>query len=220
MTDENEPEQSSDENENMGPMDGKKDENFEYPADYKEKFIRSVDLPISLMQTYELIGLDISKRYNYYFLNEKEILMAVGNTFQIFDIESKGRKIFFSSEIGGIGVITVHPTKKYFAVGECGNFPHIYIFKYEEGKVTLYRMLRKGTEQAYSALAFNDTGNYLASVGGEPDYNMVIWDWKTEAIILKAKAFSQEVYRVQFSSLFEEKSITSGMVSLYLLINT
>jgi hypothetical protein len=39
----------------------------------------------------------------------------------------------------------------------------------------------------------------LATVGSNPDYLMCIWDWKQENILLKAKAFAQEVYRVTFS---------------------
>lgn len=192
-------------------MDGPKTPEFEYPADYREKYIIDSDLPNKLSPVYEIIGQDANKRYNFYFLNDTEILMAVANTFQIFNLDTKERKIFFSTEVGGIGVVVTHPTLKYFAVGECGSFPNIYIYKYEEGKASLHRILRKGTEAMYSALSFNEKGDLLASVGGEPDYNLVIWNWKCETIILKAKAFSQEVYRVCFSPRFEGKLITSGM---------
>ena len=191
----------------MGP----KKPNFEYPEDYKEKEIKDVDLPNKLSQLYEILGQDAHKRYNFYFLNEKEILMAVANTFQIFNIETKERKIFPSTEVGGIGAVTIHPNEPIFAVGECGYFPNIYIYRYLDGKVKLYRILRKGTEAAYSALSFYIKGDSLASVGNEPDYNLVIWNWRKETIILKAKAFSQEIFRVSFSDNFEGKLITCGM---------
>ena len=95
----------------MGP----KKPNFEYPEDYKEKEIKDVDLPNKLSQLYEILGQDAHKRYNFYFLNEKEILMAVANTFQIFNIETKERKIFPSTEVGGIGAVTIHPNEPIFA---------------------------------------------------------------------------------------------------------
>ena len=190
---------------------GPKKPNFEYPPDYQEKEIKDIDLPNKLSRLYEILGQDAHKRYNCFFLNEKEILMAVANTFQIFNIETKARKIFPSTEVGGIGAVTIHPTEPIFAIGECGNFPNIYVYKYENENVKLYRILRKGTEQAYSALSFYAKGELLASVGNEPDYNLVIWNWRKETIILKAKAFSQEIYRVSFSDNFEGKLITCGM---------
>lgn len=52
-------------------------------------------------------------------------------------------------------------------------------------------MLRSGTERAYTALAFNDRGNMLASVGGFPDYLITLWAWEDESITLRSKAFSQ-----------------------------
>ena len=75
----------------------------------------------------------------------------------------------------------------------------------------LYRILRKGTEKSYSCLTFNSNGDQLASVGSEPDYNLVIWNWSNEIMILKSKAFSQEIFKVVFSTNFEEKLITSGI---------
>jgi len=199
------------EDEDFGDMTRPKKPNFEYPEDYREKEIKDVDLPNKLSQLYEILGQDAHKRYNCYFLNDKEILMAVANTFQIFNIETKERKIFPSTEVGGVGAVTIHPNEPIFAIGECGYFPNIYIYKYIDGKVKLYRILRKGTEQAYSALNFFIKGDSLASVGNEPDYNLVIWNWKKETIILKAKAFSQEIFRVSFSDNFEGKLITCGM---------
>ena len=203
----NEEEEEDEYTDMMGP----KKANFEYPEGYKEKEIKDVDLPNKLSQLYEILGQDAQKRYNCYFLNKDEILMAVANTFQIFNIETKERKIFPSTEVGGVGAITKHPSEQIFAVGECGYFPNIYIYKYIDNTVKLYRILRKGTEQAYSALTFHSKGENLASVGSEPDYNLVIWNWKKETIILKAKAFSQEIFRVSFSDNFEGKLITCGM---------
>lgn len=53
------------------------------------------------------------------------------------------------------------------------------------------QVLRSGTERAYTALAFNDRGNMLASVGGFPDYLITLWAWEDESITLRSKAFSQ-----------------------------
>ena len=61
---------------------------FEYPPNYKEKSIHDADLPNKLCQEYEILGQDAHKRYNFFFLNDDEILMAIANTFQIFNIKT------------------------------------------------------------------------------------------------------------------------------------
>jgi WD40 repeat protein len=78
-----------------------------------------------------------------------------------------------------------------------GQLPNIYIYEYPSLK--LYRILRKGTERSYSSVTFSGSGDMLASVGSDPDYLLTVWDWRQERLLLKSKAFSQEVYRVSFS---------------------
>ncbi len=72
------------------------------------------------------------------------------------------------------------------------------------------QVLRSGTERAYSALAFDLKGETLASVGSFPDFLLTLWDWRAESIVLRAKAFSQDVYTVAFSPYFEGQLTTSG----------
>lgn len=46
---------------------------------------------------------------------------------------------------------------------------------------------------------YSPDGNLLATVGDDPDYMLTIWDWKEENIVLRNKAFSQEIFRVAWS---------------------
>ena len=69
--------------------------------------------------------------------------------------------------------------------------------------------MRKGTEKTYSSVNFSGSGETLASVGSDPDYLLTVWEWKQERLMLKSKAFSQEVYRVSFSQ-FNENWLTSS----------
>ena len=63
----------------------------------------------------------------------------------------------------------------------------------------------------YSHMAFSPKdGALLASVGGNPDYMLTVWDWKKESIVLRSKAFSQDIYRVSFSPDLEGQLTTSG----------
>lgn len=67
-----------------------------------------------------------------------------------------------------------------------------------------------GTEEAYAFADFNRSGTLIATVGSSPDYMLTVWDWKQEKIILRSKAFSQDVYKVTFSPENEEQLTTSG----------
>ena len=109
------------------------------------------------------------------------------------------------------GCNKVHPSRQFFAVGEKGHLPHVCIYSYPD--LRLYRLLREGTEQAYSDLDFSSAtsdGKLLASVGSSPDYMLTVWDWRQEKIVLRSKAFSQEIYRVTFSPDNEGQLTTSG----------
>lgn len=107
-----------------------------------------------------------------------------------------------------IFLLKIHPSRKYFAVAEKGIKPNINIFEYSSLK--LYRVLREGTEEAYSNLDFSPDGSMLASVGSAPDFMLTVWDWKNEKILLRYKAFSQDIYKVAFSAENEGHVNTSG----------
>ena len=63
----------------------------------------------------------------------------------------------------------------------------------------------------YSHMDFSPgDGNLLASVGGDPDFMLTVWDWAQETIVLRYKAFSQDIYRVTFSPENAEQLTTSG----------
>lgn len=96
--------------------------------------------------------------------------------------------------------------RTFVAVGERGMDPSIYIYTYPTLQVRASRLsvscakfryrvrldapssrglqivkvLRGGTTYAYSDLAFNDSGDKLASVGSSPDFMLTVWDWENE----------------------------------------
>jgi WD40 repeat protein len=72
-------------------------------------------------------------------------------------------------------------------------------------------VLRGGTEYAYAALAFSPDGAQLASVGGPSDYLLAVWDWCAGSVLLRCKAFSQEVYSVAFAARTAGRLVTSGL---------
>ncbi|KAL5270287.1 hypothetical protein ACHWQZ_G001132 [Mnemiopsis leidyi] len=165
--------------------------------------------PSNFLTLFHSFGYECLKRANLHVLDEIHVLFSAGNYIQILNLETK--VLTYLPTVGGrgIGSIAVHPSRKFFAVGEQGYEPHILIFEYPSLK--LYRICRKGTETMYAFLSFSPDGEKLASLGSSPDYMLTIWDWRREKIILRSKAHGQDVFRVTFSTEIEGQLTTGGL---------
>jgi cilia- and flagella-associated protein 44 len=155
----------------------------------------------------------VSKRNNILLAKPNLLVTSAGNSVILFDILTGARTYALGRDGGGIGAIAVHPTQPLLAVAEQCKLraPNVYIYKLSDtSDLQLEYVLKAGTEHSYSAVAFNKEGNLLATAGGAPDYMLTLWDWQQESVILRNKAFSQELYNVSFSPFFAGKLITSG----------
>lgn len=47
---------------------------------------------------------------------------------------------------------------------------------------------------------FSPDGELLATVGSDPDYTLTLWEWRNEQIVLRSKAFSQDIYHIAWSN--------------------
>ncbi|KAG8136767.1 hypothetical protein E2320_005324 [Naja naja] len=165
-------------------------------------------IPVDLLSLTHSFGYDCTRRANLHVLDSQILLYIAGSQLVLLDLKSNHQRYLRSTGGGGIGVITAHPDRTHFAVGEKGWKPKMVIYEYPSLKP--YRILRGGTEQAYAFADFNRSGTLIATVGSSPDYTLTVWDWKQEKIILRSKAFSQDVYKVTFSPENEEQLTTSG----------
>nr|CAB3230210.1 WD repeat-containing protein 52-like [Phallusia mammillata] len=184
---------------------------FFYELEEYQSISKSSDesgIPSNLLQFYHSFGYDCCKRANLHLLKGPTLVFAAGNLVNILNLSTGEHRFLRSCGGGGIGAIAVHPSGKYFVVAEKGTKPHILIYEFPSLK--LYRILRDGTEQAYSFVDFSPKGDLLASVGSYPDYMLTVWAWEKEKIMLRSKAFSQEVYRVTFSPEMEGQLTSCG----------
>ncbi|KAM6381907.1 LOW QUALITY PROTEIN: cilia- and flagella-associated protein 44 [Alca torda] len=182
---------------------------YNYEDIYSRPFVtEDSGIPINLLTLKHSFGYDCTRSVNLLLMDSKTLMYIAGNQVVLLDLKTKSQRYLRSSSGGGIGFLTAHPTKQYFAVGEKGKKPNLIIYDY--ASLRPYRILRGGTEEAYVFGDFNDAGTLLASIGSSPDYMLTIWDWKQEKIVLRSKAFSQDVYRVTFSADNEEQLTTSG----------
>ncbi|XP_026863865.2 cilia- and flagella-associated protein 44 isoform X1 [Electrophorus electricus] len=166
------------------------------------------NIPPNLLQLSYSFGYDCKRRANLQLLDESTLAFMAGNVLVLLDVRTKEQRYVRSCSGGGIGAIMTHPTKRYLAVAEKGELPNIIIYEYPS--LRPYRLLRGGTGQAYSFVNFNREGTLLASVGSAPDYMLTLWDWREEQVMLRCKAFSQDVYRVTFSPDNPGQLTTSG----------
>ncbi|KPP67019.1 cilia- and flagella-associated protein 44-like [Scleropages formosus] len=166
------------------------------------------DIPANLLSLIHSFGYDCGRRANLQLLDENTLVYIAGNLLILLDVMSKEQRYLRSCSGGGIGAIMVHPSKKHLAVAEKGMAPNIIIYEYPS--LQPYRILRGGTTRAYSSVDFNREGILLASVGSAPDYMLTIWAWMEERVVLRCKAFSQDVYQVTFSPDNPGQLTTSG----------
>uniref|UniRef100_A0A1I8JLC0 Cilia- and flagella-associated protein 44 n=1 Tax=Macrostomum lignano TaxID=282301 RepID=A0A1I8JLC0_9PLAT len=174
----------------------------------KPRVTEDSGLPADLLQLVYSYGYDCTKRDNLHILDEQHVCFVAGNLVKVVNLATKRQTFLRSSSGGGVGFVSVHPTRRYLAVAEKGEAPNVLVYEYPS--LRLYRILRGGTERAYCYCKFDPSGKYLATVGSEPDFMLTIWDWLSERTVLRSKAFSQDVYRVSWSQDLEGFLTTAG----------
>lgn len=155
----------------------------------------------------------VSTRNSALSVGGNQLAIHTGNFVIFYDYSSQKMVYQAGLDGGGIGAIAVHPLQSYFAVAEQCKFraPNVYIYQFSsEGLTGPDFILRSGTERSYSTAAFSRDGELLATVGGSPDFMLTIWKWREGTVVLRYKAFSQEVYNVKFSPYCDGTLITSG----------
>ncbi|CAF0711556.1 unnamed protein product [Brachionus calyciflorus] len=189
----------------------KMDPNFYY--DYESMVFKPViseesNLNENFLQLFHSFGYDCKKRSNLHLIDEETLIFSAGNVVELLNIRTREQRYLKTVSGGAVGAISVHPSRKYFAVGEKGNVPNINIFEYPSLK--LHRILRQGTIKGYAYLDYDPAGNLLASLGSAPDYMLTIWDWREEKVVLRTKAFSQDIFKVTFSKDLEGILTSAG----------
>ncbi|BBN11831.1 cilia- and flagella-associated protein 44 [Marchantia polymorpha subsp. ruderalis] len=176
------------------------------PGEEEEESAR---LPKEAVKLIYSFGLEGSRRNNVVYVKEDMVMHSCGNAVHFIQLSSKKQTFLMSQAGRGIGAVALHPKRHCFAVCEKGKDPDIYVYAYPS--LELMKVMKNGTERVFTAANFSNDGVKLATVGGHPDYWLTVWDWESESMILRSKAFSQEVFKVNFSTYFTGQLITSGV---------
>lgn len=159
-----------------------------------------------------IIGIRNEDRSNFQMISTDKLVSYSGISFSVIDLNLKKQTTIYSKDGGGIGAIALDYTKRYLAVAEKGQKPNVYIYDLFDMSVT--SVLANGTERGYCSVCFSKNSDKFISIGTSPDYSIVVWDWKSGKTLLKAKAFSQEVYKVSFSDFSDDIICSSGMAHI------
>lgn len=143
-----------------------------------------------LLELADCLGYDSRRRKNLQRLDKDTLLFVAGNYVRLHKLTTKENIYLRSTGGGSVSCLAVHSNREYFASGERGKNPDINVFAYPSCRLT--KVLRKGTVREYVCLCFDPySGDLLASQGGEPDFSLIIWDWRKETPLLKSRSFSQ-----------------------------
>ncbi|XP_061603630.1 cilia- and flagella-associated protein 44-like [Phyllopteryx taeniolatus] len=182
---------------------------YKYEQLFSRPFITpGSDIPENLLNLSHSFGYDCRRRANLQLLGDRTLLFIAGQMVILLDVPTKQQRYIRSCSGSGIGSIGVHPSQEYFIVAEKGKKPILLVYEYPS--LQAYRILRDGTELAFSSVNFNTDGSLLASLGSAPDYMLTVWNWRQEEVLLRCKAISQEVYKVSFSPYNPELLTSSG----------
>ncbi|GBF92887.1 hypothetical protein Rsub_05723 [Raphidocelis subcapitata] len=157
------------------------------------------------------LGFDAGRRNNVAALDDETIALVAGAGVVLLHLPSGSQRHLPSRDGGGVGALAVHPARTCFAVAEKRRDgpPNIYV--YEWPSLALLASLPGGTARAYAAAAFEGGGGLLAAVGGGPDHALTLWEWREARVVLRARAFAQDVFSVGFSPIFQGRLVTSGV---------
>mmetsp|Transcript_98558 Transcript_98558/g.172003 ORF Transcript_98558/g.172003 Transcript_98558/m.172003 type:complete len:1962 (+) Transcript_98558:3-5888(+) len=161
--------------------------------------VQDNELPGDITQPCRFLGFDFHRHYNLLWTSPQEFCYITGHTLILVNTETNSRRVLHGRDSGGIGCVAMSPDWTHLAVGEkttdSAYPPNVYIYRFENLK--LYRILRKGTERGYASVKFSPHNkSHLAALGMAPDYLLSIFDWRNERLLLKCKAFGQDVYNV------------------------
>ncbi|CAK0841778.1 unnamed protein product [Prorocentrum cordatum] len=159
------------------------------------------ELPREGASTVRFLGFDFNQHYNLVWVSEREFAYITGHVVCTVDVNTGESRQLHARDSGGIGAIALSPDGNFLAVAEKsllpGIPPHVYI--YATRSYRLYRILRKGTEKGYASVEFSPHNRtHLAALGCAPDYLLSVWDWTNERLLLKCKAYGQDVFSIRW----------------------
>ncbi|XP_028046333.1 cilia- and flagella-associated protein 52 isoform X2 [Monomorium pharaonis] len=168
------------------------------------------------LQNLETIGIitfdGITKNALQLHPDEKHLLYSMGHKVAIRNIET-GEQRFLSGHTNNVSTLCVSPCGEYVASGQnnhLGFKAMVIVWNYKEGTM-------KGSYETHKVgvvdLCFTCNSDFLVSLGGRDDGNVVVWDVQKNSLICGSFASndtSGNAYNVTRTHLHGECFVTAG----------
>eukprot|EP00161_Ancyromonas_sigmoides_P001659 TRINITY_DN11424_c0_g1_i1.p2 TRINITY_DN11424_c0_g1~~TRINITY_DN11424_c0_g1_i1.p2 ORF type:complete len:620 (-),score=305.20 TRINITY_DN11424_c0_g1_i1:159-2018(-) len=144
----------------------------------------------------------------------QHIVFPLGDTLCCRSLTDPSDQEFFKGCGSPIASCAVSPSGRLVAAGtstHMGFLAEVVVWDYATRSVVHRLSLHK---VAVAALAFSPSGDYLASVGGQDDNNLVIWDLATGKAVCKSVAASDVTTCVRFLHGSDARLVTGGRDNL------
>lgn len=109
-----------------------------------------------------------------------------------------------------------HPDKLTFATGEIGRTPKVVVWD-SDGMKAL-SVMQGFHKRAVIACCFSPCGDYLASVGGDNEHSVAIYEWKTESLLATYKGDREKILGINWSP-FDGTLVTTGVKHIKFVAN-
>ncbi|XP_011641119.1 cilia- and flagella-associated protein 52 [Pogonomyrmex barbatus] len=167
-------------------------------------------------QNLEAIGIiafdGITKNALHLHPDEKHILYPMGLKVAIKNIET-GKQRFLSGHTNNVSTLCVSPCGEYIASGQnnhLGFKAMVIVWNYKEGTI-------KSSYETHKVsvvdLCFTSNSDFLVSLGGKDDGNLIIWDVRKSSLICGSFAsndISGDAYNIARTHLHDKCFVTSG----------
>lgn len=158
---------------------------------------------------YSHYGVDTTFYNALNWIDDSIVIIPSGKFIIFLDFQSGDVQYQDGPDDGGVGTVAVHPSRKYFAVGERRpSNPGVCIYSWPERE--LIHCFKGGATIGFCASCFDAEGSRMATVGSFPDFTLVIWDWTNRNMILRCKCFGSDISTVRFSGYDNSLLVTSG----------
>ncbi|CAF0889090.1 unnamed protein product [Brachionus calyciflorus] len=147
-------------------------------------------------------------RSNLFYNKNNEIIYFVAGV-GIVQNHSEHKQRFFLGHDDDIISLTLHPDKTQVATGQVGKSPQILVW--DSNTLQTTSILKGGHTDGIGILAFDKTGQKLASCGIDQDSTIIVWDWKKGKILAKSTGHQERVFDLQFNPYVENSLISCGV---------
>jgi len=148
----------------------------------------------------------------------QHLIYPLGSTVVIRDLSTSHSQRFLHGHVDKVSTVTLSPCGRYLASGQVthmGFTAPILVWDFETGAILHKLELHKVLVQALAFSCEDDQGRiFLASIGGQDDCNLVIWNAIDGSPICGSPAANDLTYFVKFLNNDPYSLVTGGSYNL------